>query len=123
MARAKKDTVQEEVLEKEVETKEEQKVEEQATQTTIEDPLAELKAKAAQEALEKAKQRESMTQLYCKKDTPYLKVPNVNNNVAGIIPKGTMLYVEEVVDSYPNGKFYKIHEDMYVNTQWDFEVF
>ena len=120
MARSKKDTTKEEVLEQEVEIKEEQKVKEQ---TTVEDPLAELKAKAAQEALEKAKQRENMTKLYCKKDTPYLKVPNVNNNVAGIIPKGTMLYVEEVVDSYPNGKFYKIHEDMYVNTQWDFEVF
>ncbi len=120
MPRTKKDTVQEEVLEKEVETKEEKKVEEQAT---VEDPLAELKAKAAQEALEKAKQRENMTKLYCKKDTPYLKIPNLNNNVAGIIPKGTMLYVEEVIDNYPNGKFYKIHEDMYVNTQWDFEVF
>lgn len=120
MPRTKKDAIQEEVLEKEVETKEKKKVEEQAT---VEDPLAKLKAKAAQEALEKAKQRENMTKLYCKKDTPYLKVPNVNNNVAGIIPKGTMLYVEEVVDSYPNGKFYKIHEDMYVNTQWDFEVF
>lgn len=112
MARAKKDTTKEETLK--------QKTEEQAP---IEDPLAELKAKAAQEALEKAKQRESMTKLYCKKDTPYLKVPNINNNVAGIIPKGTMLYVEEVINNYPNGKFYKIHEDMYVNTQWDFEVF
>ena len=120
MARTKKNTVQEEVLEQEVETKEEQKVEKQ---TTAEDLLEGLKAKAAQEALDKAKQRESMTKLYCKKDTPYLKIPNVNNNVAGIIPKGTMLYVEEVVNNYPNGKFYKIHEDMYVNTQWDFEVF
>lgn len=120
MARSKKDTTKEEVLEQEVETKEEQKVEEQ---TTAEDPLAELKAKAAQEAFEKAKQRESMIKLYCKKDTPYLKIPNINNNVAGIIPKGTMLYAEEVINNYPNGKFYKIHEDMYVNTQWDFEVF
>ena len=123
MARAKKDTVQEEVLEQEAEVKETKKVVTEEPEVTEEDPLAEMKAKAAQEAMEKAQERENMMKLYCKADTPYLKVPNINNNVAGIIPKGTMLYVEEIVDNFTNGKFYKIHEDMYVNTKWDFEVF
>lgn len=123
MARAKKDTVQEEVLEQEAEVKETKKIVTEEPEVAEEDPLAEMKAKAAQEAMEKAKERENMMKLYCKVDTPYLKVPNINNNVAGIIPKGTMLYVEEIVDNFTNGKFYKIHEDMYVNTKWDFEVF
>ena len=131
MAKAKKEVVQDEILEQEVET-EVTKTKDVETKETKpktvkedpikEDPLAEMKAKFLQKALEKANERKKMMKVYCKKDTPYLKVPNINNNVAGIIPKGTMLYVEEIVDNFTNGKFYKIHKDMYVNTKWDIDV-
>lgn len=125
MARAKKET-QEEVLEQNVEeTKEETTKETKKTKATPvnDDPYAELKAKRAAKSLAIFKENENKIKLYCQSDTPYLTVPNLNNNIAGIIPKGTMLYAEKIVDSYPNGTFYKINDNQYVNKEWDFEVF
>ena len=116
MAKTKKEEIQEEILEQQ----EEQPV---ADPKTSEDPIAKLKAKALArvEAIQKA--RENMIKLYCKTDTPYLTEPNINRNVSGIIPKGTLLYATEIVDHGTNGKFYKINDHKYVNTKWDFEVF
>jgi hypothetical protein len=109
MAKTKKETVEKETI--------------NVTNIQERDLLTKLKEKAAKEALDKSKAREKQIKIYCKTTTPYLSVPNINNNVAGFIPQGTMLYVEKVIDSYPNGTFYKIREGVYLNTKWDFEIF
>lgn len=115
-----KETTVEETETKPKKTKKETTTEETTTEEVEVDPKKEALFKQAQEIKE---QHAKQVKLYCKINTPYLAEPNINRNIAGMFPAGTILYVEKIINDGINGSFYKINDKTYINKKWDVEVF
>ena len=117
----KEQEVKEEVIEEvKEEVVEETKPKKSTKKETSEDTEKEALLKQAQELKE---QQATQIKLYCKINTPYLAEPNINRNIAGMFPAGTVLYVEKLINDGINGSFYKINDKTYINQKWDVEVF
>lgn len=56
-------------------------------------------------------------------ETPYLNQPNFNNNVAGILHAGQSFVIEGEIDNGPNGKFWDIGNNRYINKDWEVKVY
>lgn len=105
--------VKEEIIEEEV----------KSNKTTKKEPEQTEQEKLLQQAQETKEKQAKQMKLFCKIATPYVDEPNVNRNIAGMFPAGTILYVQRTLNNGSNGSFYQINEKTYINQKWDVEVF
>lgn len=108
MARTKK----EEVIEETKETKTKTVTKKEETKEEIKEPVKET-----------ASDSSGQKKIFLKVDTPYVAVPTLNSNVAGILKAGKVLFVEEEIDNGEYGSFYKVGLKTYINKKCDVEVF
>lgn len=121
MAAKKKTEMVEEEVEVVEETAEETKPKKTTKKETVEEETE--KDKLLKQAQEVREHQATQMKLYCKINTPYLAEPNINRNIAGMFPAGTILYVEKTLNNGINGSFYQINDKTFINQKWDVEVF
>ena len=56
-------------------------------------------------------------------NTPYLSVPDINNNVAGVLNAGSVFEIINEHNSLEHGSFWEISGKRYINKAWNVEVF
>lgn len=66
---------------------------------------------------------ETVKKIYLITDTPYLAVPNINNNVTGILKAGSVYRVVSEFNNGEDGEFWEIDGKRYINKAWNVEVF
>lgn len=113
MARTKK----EEIIEETKETKTKTTTKKEETKEETKEPVKK------EEVKETVSDSNGQKKIFLKVDTPYVAVPTLNSNVAGILKAGKVLFVEEEIDNGEYGSFYKVGLKTYINRKCDVEVF